>query len=133
MLFAITTYIFTSVEAKNPSIKKRRLKETKKEDLVKIEKPTPKPESKNEDLKEKSKEKGIVCKNIFYFTGEDSSNKRPLLENKSGVCNYLKKSCCTNDDFKKIKEWWEGKGNNKESRENQRLQTNEDIAIFTEG
>ena len=106
----------------------RRLQEEKKQEAKKDE--AKKGEGKKEEKKKQEPVKA-VCKSIGYFTGENTSKPREIVLNKSGVCSYLEKSCCTDNDFKAIKKWWEGDEAAKSSRQKKRLESDEDIALFT--
>ena len=77
-----------------------------------------------------------VCKSIGLFTGQDSTKPRQVMDNTSGVCEYLKKVCCTNEELKALKNWWQGPTNQidgkETSRQNERAQKDADIVLFTE-
>ena len=112
-----------------------RILEEKKEEVKKssdAKKPGDKnsAEKKAED-KDKAAAKNAVCKSIGYFTGENTSEPRPIIKNKSGICSYIDKSCCNDKDLQIIKKWWEGDENSKDSRQKKRLENSEDIALFT--
>lgn len=78
----------------------------------------------------------IICRNVSYFTGKESDKEklRPIIENQSGICVYLEKTCCTAKELISLKKWWQGTSKQKgieKSRETQRFQQDEDIVIFT--
>jgi len=117
--------------------------EDKKEDEE--EKPKPKEEEKPKPKEEKPKEEEkptvvvpaidltqeVNCPNIGFFTGEDTKKPRNIISNNTGVCNYLQESCCSTDELKTLKEWWEGIAGSRKSRQRKRLEQAEDIALFT--
>jgi len=84
---------------------------------------------------EPPKEAVATCKSIGLFTGDESSTPKKVLPNKSGICQYLTSSCCTNEDLQSLKNWWEGAltdDSGKEmSREQRRVESDTDIVLFT--
>ena len=100
--------------------------EPKKEEPKKEEEadktPVPEVETKNDK---------ISCSSVGFFTGEDTKKLRPIVSNNSGICTYLENSCCDKEEFKTIKEWWEGFPGSRKSRQKRRLEASEDIALFT--
>ena len=95
-----------------PKSYERRLQDEKKQEEKKqTEQKQPEQkqaEEKKGEAKKPEEPKEAVCKSIGFFTGEDTSKPRKVVENTSGICSYIEKSCCTADDFKAIKTWWEG-------------------------
>ena len=120
--------------------KKSEAKDDEKKSEAKEEvKEKPKEEAK-EEVKEKPKEEEkeevvddgtATCQSIGFFTGENTTKPRKVIPNTSGICQYLEDSCCSTDDFKSLKEWWEGIPGSKKSRQKKRLTQTQDIALFT--
>jgi outer membrane biosynthesis protein TonB len=109
---------------------KEEVKEKPKEEV----KEKPKEEVKEkpkEEVKEEVDDGTATCRSIGFFTGENTIKPRKVIPNTSGICQYLEDSCCTTDDFKSLKEWWEGIPGSKKSRQKKRLSQAQDIALFT--
>ena len=103
--------------------------EAKKEEAKKEE--AKKEEGKKGEAKKQEVPKEAVCKSIGFFTGEDTSKPKKVVQNTSGICSYIENSCCSADDFKAIKNWWEGASGGAKSNQKKRLTAGEDIALFT--
>jgi hypothetical protein len=101
---------------------KEEVKEKSKEEVK--EKP-------KEEVKEEVDDGTATCRSIGFFTGENTIKPRKVIPNTSGICQYLEDSCCTTEDFKSLKEWWEGIPGSKKSRQKKRLSQTQDIALFT--
>jgi hypothetical protein len=125
-------------EDEKKSDAKEEVKEKPKEEVKEEVKEKPKEEVK-EEVKEKPKEEvkeevddgTATCRSIGFFTGENTIKPRKVIPNTSGICQYLEDSCCTTEDFKSLKEWWEGIPGSKKSRQKKRLSQTQDIALFT--
>ena len=74
-----------------------------------------------------------ICRSgEFNIWDKHTSKPRKVVENTSGICSYIEKSCCTTEDFKAIKKWWEGEAASADkSNQKKRLTADEDIAQFT--